>query len=143
MLHFYYKVCFPAVTWTQMKAATILKSGKLYISGNPNHFRPLPSNKETQNEALVHFGLQLLTCVGSPVLTCIRGKLKAGDHPISRFNSDVTLRMPQASPGNLLSVRKLSNHVCRLPTTLRSFQQLSLTRSFLGLVLKCDVFVLH
>lgn len=115
-----------------------LKTPNFSISGNPTHFRTLPFNKEPQNEALVHLGLQLLTCVGSPVLTCIRGKLKAGDHPIGSFNCDVTLRALQGSPGSWMSVRMLSNHVCRLPHRPRELSS-TFTHSLLGLMLKCDM----
>lgn len=115
-----------------------LKTPNFSISGNPTHFRTLPFNKEPQNEALVHLGLQLLTCVGSPVLTCIRGKLKAGDRPIGSFNCDVTLRALQGSPGSWMSVRMLSNHVCRLPHHPRELSS-TFTHSLLGLKLKCDM----
>lgn len=134
---FYFFVFFSVIR-TQMKTEVILKIPNFSISGNPTHFRTLPFNKEPQNEALVHLGLQLLTCVGSPVLTCIRGKLKAGDRPIGSFNCDVTLRALQGSPGSWMSVRMLSNHVCRLPHHPRELSS-TFTHSLLGLKLKCDM----
>lgn len=92
---------------------------QLSISGNPNRRRPVPSNKEPQEESVLSWSqqetLQLPTCVWSPVLTCIRGELMTEDRPICSFYNNVTLTSPRASPGSWMPVRKLSNHVHRFP----------------------------
>lgn len=83
-----------------MSTVCLSKTKILSISGNPNHHRPLPSNKKPQKEPSVRLSrrpwlpgslrLRLRTCVGSPVLTCIRGELITEDRPIGCFYFDVT-----------------------------------------------------
>lgn len=86
----------------QVKIATVCLI--LSFSGNPDHRRPLPSNKEPHNEASVCLSrrpwtasprLQLLTWASPPVLTCIKEELMTEDGPTYSF----TRRHPQSAAG--------------------------------------------
>lgn len=82
----------------------------LSISGNLS----LPSNKDAETlSRRPGRRRQLLPCVGSPVLTCIRGLLMTEDGPIGSFYHHVTFGSPQAPATSRMPVRKPSNHVCQ------------------------------